>query len=426
MGYFIFPMFVATLVSSCLVAAITHHRSAARNRKNGFGLLYSCLYVGSSLSFAFFSLESTPNLPMVIVAGLLCGASLVPVCIRWACLFSALDYREAILCSALFCICASATSMALQVLPFFVKTAAYALLLAIGALTPFLADEKTADKVQGEVSKTDEGIDGDLEKDLNALGLISTLKLPVISLFLYAFMMSINKFLAFDLFDSEYLGGCIAALCIIPLFAIRADKPLSSVIYRVIAPIIGAAVIVLSSFPAETGIHVVALFCVYIFLSALAILALAQIIAVMHAGEFSPAFVGAIAMAFGSGISLAGLTWSHLFGGISDYTPIVFVMISIYCAAMLISLGWEAWRLLDAPIERHAPVTAIPNRSTTPELTKRETEILSYLGRGHSIVYIAEKLFISESTVRTHVKHIYAKLEIHSREELFALIDNSE
>ena len=36
----------------------------------------------------------------------------------------------------------------------------------------------------------------------------------------------------------------------------------------------------------------------------------------------------------------------------------------------------------------------------------------------------AEKLYISENTVRTHVRHIYAKLAINSREELLAMIDD--
>lgn len=37
---------------------------------------------------------------------------------------------------------------------------------------------------------------------------------------------------------------------------------------------------------------------------------------------------------------------------------------------------------------------------------------------------VAEKLYISENTVRTHVRHIYAKLAINSREELLAMIDD--
>ncbi|MFQ8869257.1 MAG: helix-turn-helix transcriptional regulator, partial [Eggerthella lenta] len=36
--------------------------------------------------------------------------------------------------------------------------------------------------------------------------------------------------------------------------------------------------------------------------------------------------------------------------------------------------------------------------------------------------YIAESLFISENTVRSHSKHIYAKLDVHSKQEILDLI----
>ena len=57
-------------------------------------------------------------------------------------------------------------------------------------------------------------------------------------------------------------------------------------------------------------------------------------------------------------------------------------------------------------------------------LSPREREVLYYLGRGYNHGYVAEKLYISENTVRTHVRHIYAKLAINSREELLAMIDD--
>lgn len=58
-------------------------------------------------------------------------------------------------------------------------------------------------------------------------------------------------------------------------------------------------------------------------------------------------------------------------------------------------------------------------------ISPRETEVLYYLGRGYNHTYIARKLFVSENTVRTHVRHIYAKLGLSSREELLDLIDES-
>ena len=59
-------------------------------------------------------------------------------------------------------------------------------------------------------------------------------------------------------------------------------------------------------------------------------------------------------------------------------------------------------------------------------LSSRETEVMELIARGRSMVAIAEDLFISENTVRTHCKHIYGKLDIHSRQELSDLVSNTE
>lgn len=55
-------------------------------------------------------------------------------------------------------------------------------------------------------------------------------------------------------------------------------------------------------------------------------------------------------------------------------------------------------------------------------LSARETEVMELIARGRSVADIAEELFISENTVRTHSKHIYTKLDIHSRQELGAML----
>lgn len=59
-------------------------------------------------------------------------------------------------------------------------------------------------------------------------------------------------------------------------------------------------------------------------------------------------------------------------------------------------------------------------------LTRREFEILGLLVRGRSKAHIAEAFIISENTVRGHVKHIYAKLEIHNKQELLDLFEATE
>ena len=58
-------------------------------------------------------------------------------------------------------------------------------------------------------------------------------------------------------------------------------------------------------------------------------------------------------------------------------------------------------------------------------LTKRETEIMQMLIRGNTVSRIAEALFVSENTVRTHTKHIYTKLDVHKRQEVLDLFERS-
>ncbi len=47
----------------------------------------------------------------------------------------------------------------------------------------------------------------------------------------------------------------------------------------------------------------------------------------------------------------------------------------------------------------------------------------SLLAQGRSKVAIAERLFLSENTVRTHARNLYAKLDVHSRQELLDVIE---
>lgn len=48
-------------------------------------------------------------------------------------------------------------------------------------------------------------------------------------------------------------------------------------------------------------------------------------------------------------------------------------------------------------------------------ITNREVEVLSQIGNGLSNAEIAEVLFVSENTVKTHVKHILMKLDLRDR-----------
>ena len=55
-------------------------------------------------------------------------------------------------------------------------------------------------------------------------------------------------------------------------------------------------------------------------------------------------------------------------------------------------------------------------------LSNREAEVAALIAQGRSKNYIAETLFVSQNTVRTHAKNAYAKLDIHSNQELIDLV----
>ncbi len=58
-------------------------------------------------------------------------------------------------------------------------------------------------------------------------------------------------------------------------------------------------------------------------------------------------------------------------------------------------------------------------------LSKRESEILFYLAKGRRSSYIQKEPTLSEGTVRTHMRSIYRKLNVHSQQELMDLVDDA-
>ena len=49
------------------------------------------------------------------------------------------------------------------------------------------------------------------------------------------------------------------------------------------------------------------------------------------------------------------------------------------------------------------------------DLSEREREVLAMIGAGRSNTEIAEELVISMATVKTHVRHVFAKLALRDR-----------
>ncbi len=81
-------------------------------------------------------------------------------------------------------------------------------------------------------------------------------------------------------------------------------------------------------------------------------------------------------------------------------------------AAVSPAMGGKLFSSLREMLRHHGAASA-----RQPELTGRELEILTHVGEGKTSREIADDLFISENTVRNHVRNILDKLGLKSRFE---------
>jgi DNA-binding CsgD family transcriptional regulator len=122
----------------------------------------------------------------------------------------------------------------------------------------------------------------------------------------------------------------------------------------------------------------------------------------------------------GGGASLLSLILFTLFGAIAGG---LFIQISapiLLIAGGLLLRFTRAGALIASRISQSsagaagpsAPASSNPLKET---LSERELQVLSLIGQGLSNAEIAERLTLAQSTVKTHVNNIYAKLDVRTR-----------
>ncbi len=119
-------------------------------------------------------------------------------------------------------------------------------------------------------------------------------------------------------------------------------------------------------------------------------------------------------------------------GTIDATTTVALMFILLLTATFCLELRdqntkWIFAELSGEPSTAPADYTSIDDRceaiAKAKRLTPRELEIMQLLCKGRTKAYIAETLYLTENTVKGHTKHIYTKLDVHSKQELMDLIE---
>ncbi|WP_080801766.1 helix-turn-helix transcriptional regulator [Arabiibacter massiliensis] len=143
--------------------------------------------------------------------------------------------------------------------------------------------------------------------------------------------------------------------------------------------------------------------------------------------------------AWGKASSSAGLLLGATIGHGVNATPDPFVVAVALAIVLFLFVGVNLTALKNFSfqatidgVEEPPAVAAAPASAGLQEqsaalakrcrLTPRETELLELLAHGRNGPFIQEKLVLSRNTVKTHVANIYAKLDVHSQQELIDLV----
>ncbi len=450
--------FFLSMIVSCAALALVLAVRAMRVRafplsRAGIAVAataYSAVQVALVVLAMQVELGSGP-LPMAaaVALGVASAASSGVVVAAWIRAFDA-DFRGVMLSGALVCAVCAALVWLLSCAPDAVVIVAMPVLAAMGSfgVLVVLRDGRDGVAREGMPSPADHAISSEESMGFrkSLANLLSVIWLPLLGLLLCVFMMNVYSIDAAGTSVSECTGCLIASALAFVLCVACKKTPLVVAVDKLVLPACAAVSIVFGAFPMGTPLFLAGAYSVYAPLVFISIYALASILLASRSGEFPPALAFGTLVFAASVVALAGFAAACALGpDPMTHGAMLWVVLCVYFGIVMLNLGWSSWKQAVRPLADAAADAAPSDASQAPAedlldrlhaervaqlsdeygLTARETELLDYMSRGHNSSYIAQVLFISPSTVRTHFRNIYRKLGVGSREELLALFNAS-
>lgn len=267
-----------------------------------------------------------------------------------------------------------------------------------------------------------------------------------LGMFVFVFANSLIRRLVINGAEQSWVGGwgtlvvdAIVALLFICLYvAVRGMSPLPA--YRCTLILMVAGYTLCTLVPEERQSVTMSL--VLVGYGLLDLLSWAVMANVASRARTSPLRV----FGLGVGMTVAGRALGYVVGAIcathqaagnlslQSLSMLMVLLLVVACASILPE---SAFGRIGHPRDAEAPMPGEFAHASGPSfegacvsiahrdsLTAREIDVLLPLARGHNAQAISNELSITKGTVQTHVKHIYAKLGLHSQQELIELVES--
>jgi len=115
-------------------------------------------------------------------------------------------------------------------------------------------------------------------------------------------------------------------------------------------------------------------------------------------------------------LELRFIIFNHSFEIYIGFIAVIFTALGIWLAVKLSKPKIETVVVeKEIYVQRNENFVLDTSLVAQLELSKRELEILNLLARGYSNQEIAAKLFVSVSTVKTHIQNLFEKLDVKRR-----------
>lgn len=356
------------------------------------------------------------------------GASCALMLSSWVCVFASDPTKEAVAELLLGSLGAIALSVLAQFfLPRDYVDAAWTLLLLGSLMTLWFVRRERMRSAESAGIMMDDAL------VLPAKSLLKELYLPVLCASL---LVAIGPVMAFSAINMQYDpmilacaadGGHLASIAALFVILVVLKKRVSlTEVFLVTFPLVATMLLAVSYFGMEMGVPFLAIaYAAYNLMSLMMVITSIRIakerklevmvpFGIMAGFVYSFSTVGAWVGSFLQGFFIDSVP-------ISAITLAILYLLSILAFYVMRLRSKTESRSVDDPLLKRCRTLIVDNG-----LTEREADILVHLAHGKNVPAIANVMLLSKDTIRTHIKSMYRKLEVHSRQELINLIEQTQ